>query len=122
CTIIFATSIIAPLQYSWMSFIHLRTEISQIRRSDSRCRHVQIVLITLAACLIFWIFVFSDSGWGPILTPLASQLHISLATTGLFYVIWSMGYLPGALVGGTMLDRYGPRRILFIAALIVLCR
>src|SRR6266571_1949734 len=112
-----------------MSFMHLRTETPQIRRSDSggsRIRgmikgHMPIVLITLAACLIFWVFVFSDSGWGPILTPLASQLHIPLATTGLFYVIWSMGYLPGALVGGTMLDRYGPRRILFIAALIVLC-
>src|SRR6266568_3572682 len=109
--------------------MHLRTETPQIRRSDaggSRIRgmikgHMPIVLITLAACLIFWVFVFSDSGWGPILTPLASQLHIPLATTGLFYVIWSMGYLPGALVGGTMLDRYGPRRILFIAALIVLC-
>jgi fucose permease len=76
--------------------------------------------LTLAACLIFWIFVFVDSGWGPNLTPLSIQLHTPLSIVGLFYVIWSTGYLPGALVGGAMLDRYGPGRVLFVAALIVL--
>src|SRR5438105_9344905 len=76
--------------------------------------------VTLAACLLFWIFVFGDSGWGPDLTPLSNQLHAPLSITGLFYVVWSTGYLPGALVGGAMLDRYGPRRVLFGAALIVL--
>ncbi len=80
-----------------------------------------IFRLTLAACLIFWIFVFVDSGWGPDLTPLSIQLHTPLSIAGLFYVIWSTGYLPGALVGGAMLDRYGPRRVLFIAALIILC-
>lgn len=80
-----------------------------------------VARITLAACLIFWIFVFSDSGWGPLLTPLSGQLHVSLVTAGLFYVLWSTGYLPGALLGGAMLDRYGPRRVLFGAALIVFC-
>ena len=77
--------------------------------------------VTLAACLLFWIFVFGDSGWGPDLTPLSNQLHAPLSITGLFYVVWSTGYLPGALVGGAMLDRYGPRRVLFVAALIILC-
>lgn len=77
--------------------------------------------LTLAACLIFWIFVFVDSGWGPNLTPLSLQLHTPLSIVGLFYVIWSIGYLPGALVGGAMLDRYGPQRVLFVAALIILC-
>ncbi len=64
--------------------------------------------------------MFVDSGWGPDLTPLSIQLHTPLSIVGLFYVIWSTGYLPGALVGGAMLDRYGPRRVLFVAALIVL--
>jgi len=80
-----------------------------------------IVLITLAACLTFWIFVFADSGWGPILVPLSNQLQVSLTVTGLFYVSWSTGYLPGALIGGAMLDRYGPRRVLLAASLIILC-
>jgi len=38
----------------------------------------------LAACLIFWIFVFVDSGWGPNLTPLSIQLHTPLSVAGLF--------------------------------------
>ena len=79
------------------------------------------VRMTVAACLVFWIFVFADSGWGPILVPLSNQLQISLTVTGLFYVVWSTGYLPGALIGGAMLDLYGPRRVLFWAALIILC-
>src|SRR6266566_9430544 len=90
-------------------------------KSGLRGHPVYPARITLAACLIFWVFVFSDSGWGPLLVPLSTQLHISLTTTGLLYVIWSTGYLPGALVGGAMLDRYGPRRVLLGAALIVLC-
>ncbi len=83
-------------------------------------RPMHIGRITLAACLTFWIFVFCDSGWGPQLVPLSTQLHISLSTVGLLYVAWSTGYLPGALVGGAMLDRYGPRYVLFGASLIVL--
>jgi MFS family permease len=79
-----------------------------------------IFRLTLAASLIFWIFVFVDSGWGPNLTPLSIQLRTPLSIAGLFYVVWSTGYLPGALVGGAMLDRYGPRRVLFVASLIVL--
>jgi len=97
------------------------TQPDAVGKSGPRDRSVYIARITLAACLIFWVFVFSDSGWGPLLVPLSTQLHISLTTTGLLYVIWSTGYLPGALVGGAMLDRYGPRRVLLGAALIVLC-
>jgi MFS family permease len=79
------------------------------------------VRLTVAACLLFWIFVFADSGWGPILVPLSIQLQASLTKTGLFYVVWSTGYLPGALIGGAMLDLYGPRRVLLGASLIILC-
>lgn len=84
----------------------------EVHAAASRRQFPLIVRVTLAACLIFWVFVFNDSGWGPLLAPLSGQLHISLVTAGLFYVVWSTGYLPGALVGGAMLDRYGPRRVL----------
>lgn len=104
-----------------MTLFTPRTKPDTTDKPDLNGRHVRIGLITLAACLIFWVFVFSDSGWGPLLVPLSTQLHISLATTGLLYVVWSTGYLPGALVGGAMLDRYGPRRVFFGAALIVFC-
>jgi len=94
-------------------------ETQKARKENLSSYPARIVGITIAACLIFWVFVFSDSGWGPILTPLSNQLHIPLVTAGLFYVLWTTGYLPGALIGGVMLDRYGPRRVFFGAALIV---
>lgn len=93
----------------------------EMRTADKKRSTRFIVSVTLAACLVFWVFVFNDSGWGPILTPLASQLHISLVTAGLFYVVWSAGYLPGALIGGAMLDRSGPRRVLSGAVIWVFC-
>lgn len=93
---------------------------SEIRPVMEQRRSRILFTITLAACLIFWIFVFSDSGWGPILAPLSNTLRVPISISGLFYVIWSTGYLPGALVGGAMLDRYGPRRVLLTAALIIL--
>jgi MFS family permease len=92
------------------------TQQSKVKMTGALLAH-----LTVAACLVFWIFVFADSGWGPILVPLSNQLQISLTVTGLFYVVWSTGYLPGALIGGAMLDLYGPRRVLFGASLIILC-
>lgn len=100
-----------------MSLSSLPEMHPEVRAAASGSRFPLIVRVTLAACLVFWVFVFNDSGWGPLLTPLAGQLHISLVTAGLFYVVWSTGYLPGALAGGAMLDRYGPRRVLTWAVL-----
>ena len=91
------------------------------QRSEVKISALLLVRMTIAACLAFWIFVFADSGWGPILVPLSNQLQVSLTITGLFYVVWSTGYLPGALVGGAMLDLYGPLRVMLGASLIVLC-
>ena len=100
----------------------MTTSSSSVRQQgEVHTNKLLLVHMTLAACLVFWTFVFADSGWGPILVPLSNQLQVSLTITGLFYVSWSTGYLPGALIGGSMLDRYGPRRVLIAALLIILC-
>ncbi len=100
----------------------MTTSSSSVRQQgEVHTNKLLLVHITLAAGLVFWTFVFVDSGWGPILVPLSNQLQVSLTITGLFYVSWSTGYLPGALIGGSMLDRYGPRRVLVAALLIILC-
>lgn len=96
------------------------TQQSEAKKTSSM-NWALTVRMTVASCLVFWIFVFADSGWGPILVPLSNQLQVSLTISGLFYVVWSTGYLPGALIGGAMLDLYGPRRVLFGASLIILC-
>jgi MFS family permease len=94
-----------------MTMASLPKNQPEIVSAEQGRRTPQIARITLVTCLIFWVFVFNDSNWGPLLAPLATHLQISLATAGLLYVSWSTGYLPGALVGGAMLDRYGPRRV-----------
>jgi MFS family permease len=94
---------------------------ASLQQKKLRLARPLLVRLTIAACLLFWIFVFVDSGWGPILVPLSTQLQTTLSVAGLFYVIWTLGYLPGALIGGAMLDRYGPRRVLLVAALFVFC-
>ena len=100
----------------------MTTSSSSVRQQgEVHTNKLLLVHITLAAGLVFWTFVFVDSGWGPILVPLSNQLQVSLTITGLFYVSWSTGYLPGALIGGSMLDRYGPQRVLVAALLIILC-
>lgn len=97
-----------------------KTQSGVPKESGHHGRSLPLISITLATCLIFCIFALTDSGWGPILAPLAAQLHIPLSTTGLLYVLWAAGYLPGALLGGTLLDRFGPRRVLFWAAIAIL--
>jgi hypothetical protein len=79
-----------------------------------------IVSLTIANCLLYLIYVFGDSGWSPIIVPLAVQLHLPPATIGLFYTAWSTGYLPGVLLGGAWLDRYGPRHAFLGAAIVIL--
>src|SRR5437764_402855 len=96
------------------------TSNSTTQQSEIKLTRARLVRLTIAACLLFWIFVFADSGWGPLIVPLSNQLQASLTVTGLFYVVWSTGYLPGALIGGAMLDQFGPRKVLFGAALIIL--
>ena len=68
--------------------------------------------------LVYCVFGFASGIWGALLTPLTALFHISLDSAGFLYVSWAIGTLPGTLLGGTLLDRWGPRRILFLATLI----
>ncbi len=77
-------------------------------------------LITIVTCIAYFSLALTATGWGPVLLPLAAHLSLPVETVGLLYVAWSLGYLPGALIGGTLLDRYGPRRVLLAAACIIL--
>lgn len=75
--------------------------------------------ITLAACLVLFIFAFSSSLWGPNIGPLSHLLHTSPTSLQPLLELWSLGYVPGALVGGLLLDRFGPRSTFLLAALIL---
>lgn len=73
----------------------------------------------MVVCLVYGAFALTANGWGPLLTPLATQLSFSVAQVGLLFVAWSIGYLPGTLFGGTLLDGYGPRLVFLIALLVL---
>lgn len=75
--------------------------------------------ITLAACLILFIFAFSSSLWGPNIGPLSHLLHTPSTTVQFFLELWAVGYIPGALAGGLLLDRFGPRTTFLMATLIL---
>jgi MFS family permease len=75
--------------------------------------------ITLAACLILSAFALDNSIWGPTLGPLSHLLRTPPTHIQLILELWSVGYIPGALLGGLLLDRFGPRRTFLAAALIL---
>jgi fucose permease len=70
---------------------------------------------TILVSFVYFSFALTANGWGPLFSPLATTLSLTLDQVGLLFVIWSIGYLPGVLVGGALLDRYGPRRVLCFA-------
>ena len=89
--------------------------------SSEPVRREHILLgLTVAACLVLLIYIFTDSGWGQLFGPLETLLQVSASKIRLLYLFWTIGYLPGALVGGILLDHYGPRIVFFGAALFVL--
>src|SRR5579883_2530181 len=78
------------------------------------------LLLTVIACGVYGAFALTANGWGPLLAPLATRLSFSFEQVGLLFVVWSIGYLPGALIGGSLLDIYGPRTVFSTAFLFIL--
>jgi MFS family permease len=79
----------------------------------------QRLLFTGIACVSYSGFALTANGWGPLLAPLATTFSFSLEQIGLLFVIWLIGYLPGTLLGGSLLDLLGPR-LVFLAAFLCL--
>ena len=74
---------------------------------------------TIVVSCIYLSFALTANGWGPLFPVLALSLSWTLDQVGLLFVAWSFGYLPGVLLGGALLDRYGPRRVLCLALCIM---
>lgn len=74
---------------------------------------------TILVSFIYLSFALTANGWGPLFPPLAAALSLRLDQVGLLFVVWSIGYLPGVLAGGALLDSYGPRRVLCLALCLV---
>jgi MFS family permease len=95
------------------------TNVKKSSSEQGRRKHTLLGL-TVATCLILLIYIFTASGWGQLFGPLTALLKVSLSKIRLLYLLWTIGYLPGALVGGILLDRYGPRIVFFGAGFLIL--
>jgi MFS transporter, FHS family, glucose/mannose:H+ symporter len=78
------------------------------------------VLAVLAAA--YWSYVVNgmvNSEVGPALLGIVHSFHIDLAAAGAIFSAQFVGYLPGALIGGAIADRWGYRRVLIPASMLV---
>jgi fucose permease len=93
--------------------------LPETAQTASASQHRRL-LLTFIACIVYGSFALIANGWGPLLAPLASQFSLPLEQVGLLFVVWLIGYLPGALIGGSLLDVHGPRTVFLAAFLFVL--
>lgn len=77
-------------------------------------------LLVLVAC--YWAYLVNgvvNSEIGPSLLGIVHSFHINLATAGVIFTAQFAGYLPGSLGAGWAADRWGYRRILVPATLLM---
>jgi cyanate permease len=55
----------------------------------------------------------------PLITPILRDLQISYSQMGLILGAWQLTYIAVAIIGGTIIDRWGIRKSLFTGALII---
>jgi MFS family permease len=94
-----------------------KQKTAQAHKASPRWHH--LIGITLATALILFIFAFSSAIWGPNIGPLSQLLHSPVSKIEIILELWGLGYIPGALLGGLLLDRFGPRIVFLIASLIL---
>ncbi len=92
------------------------TDINRESRSTELLRTtVRLSTLALAAVAISANF----TNYGPLIPLLQRELHITSGATGLLSTLLYVGIGLSYLPGGWLADRYGPRRVLFGALLLV---
>jgi cyanate permease len=86
------------------------SESMELLRSVMRLGTLALAAVAIAAN-------FTD--YGPLIPLLQRELHITSGATGLFSTLLYVGIGLSYLPGGWLADRYGPRRVLFGALLLV---
>lgn len=73
----------------------------------------------LGVWLLYFCFGLSVTSLAPLVTPVTRDLQMSHAAMGMVLGGWQIVYIFSAVPCGTLLDRLGPRRALFIGAVIM---
>ncbi len=80
-----------------------------------RYRWVMLALVWLLYCT--WGVVMRSLA--PLVTPIIEDLGISYAQTGVILGAWPLTYIAVAAIAGTIIDRWGIRKSLFVGILII---
>ena len=55
----------------------------------------------------------------PLIAPISEELGVGFSSMGLILGAWPLTYIIASIPSGILLDRFGARRMLFVAALIM---
>ncbi len=69
--------------------------------------------------LVYFCFGLTIAAMAPLVTPIARDLDLSHSAMGAVLGAWPLVYIVSAIPCGAFLDRVGPRRALFLAALVI---
>lgn len=85
--------------------------------ADGPSRHRWLVLF--GVWLIYAAFGMTVVSLAPLVGPITRDLGISHGSMGLIFGAWQLVYIFAAVPGGSLLDRMGVRKALFLAALLI---
>ena len=89
--------------------------IKYIEPYQTRYRWVMLALV----CTLYFCFGTIIRSIAPLITPILADLNISFSQMGVILGAWPLTYIVVALVGGTVIDRWGIRKSLFLGILII---
>jgi len=69
--------------------------------------------------LIYFCFGINIASMAPLITPISEELGVGFSSMGLILGAWPLTYIIASIPSGILLDRFGARRMLFVAALIM---
>ncbi len=79
----------------------------------------RVLLVLIAAYWAYLVNGIVNSEIGPSLLGMVHSFHLGLADAGTIFSAQFVGYLPGALCAGMAVDRWGFRKVLIPATLLV---
>ncbi len=80
-----------------------------------RYRWVMLALVSI----LYGAFGIVSGVLSPLVTPILKDLHISYSQMGIIMGGWQLTYIVVAVVGGTIMDRWGIRKSFFVGMVII---
>jgi len=76
-------------------------------------------LVLAGVWLIYFSFGITIASMAPLIGPISAELGIGNATMGLVLGAWPLTYIVAAIPCGILLDRFGARKMLFAATIVM---